>query len=125
MQERIPPLQWTPSGGIILEENATTSVKAEKNVLVVAGPGAGKTELLAQKTGYLFQTNICTYPKKILAISFKTDAAANLKERIESRYEKNMLSDFLLSLTMRLQKRFWINLEMLYQKNFVLARIIL
>ncbi|ADL06015.1 UvrD-helicase domain-containing protein [Lacrimispora saccharolytica] len=88
MQERIPPLQWTPSGGIILEENATTSVKAEKNVLVVAGPGAGKTELLAQKTGYLFQTNICTYPKKILAISFKTDAAANLKERIESRYGK-------------------------------------
>lgn len=88
MQERITSLRWTPSGEITLEENATTSVKTEKNVLVVAGPGAGKTELLAQKTGYLFQTNICTYPQKILAISFKTDAAANLKERIESRYGK-------------------------------------
>lgn len=88
MQKRIQPSQWTPNGGITLEENATTSVKAENNVLVVAGPGAGKTELLAQKTGYLFQTNTCTYPQKILAISFKTDAAANLKERIESRYGK-------------------------------------
>ncbi|MGC6173096.1 UvrD-helicase domain-containing protein [Lacrimispora sp. 38-1] len=88
MQKRILPLQWTPSGGITLEENATTSVKTGKNVLVVAGPGAGKTELLAQKTGYLFQTNTCVYPKKVLAISFKTDAAANLKERIESRFGK-------------------------------------
>lgn len=88
MHERIQPSQWIPNGGITLEENATTSVKAENNILVVAGPGAGKTELLAQKTGYLFQTNTCTYPQKILAISFKTDAAANLKERIESRYGK-------------------------------------
>lgn len=79
---------WMPSDGIILEENSITAVKAEKNVLVVAGPGAGKTELLAQKTGYLFQTNTCVYPQKILAISFKTDAAKNLKERIERRYGK-------------------------------------
>ena len=51
MQKIIPPLDWIPSGGITLEENAITAVKAEKNILVVAGPGAGKTELLAQKTG--------------------------------------------------------------------------
>jgi len=88
MKRIISPLDWMPSGEIILEENSVTAVKSKKNVLVVAGPGAGKTELLAQKAGYLFQTNICVYPQKILAISFKTDAAKNLKERIELRYGK-------------------------------------
>ena len=64
------------------------------NTLVVAGPGAGKTELLAQKASYLFQTNLCSNPRKILAISFKTDAAANLKERVIKRCGKEIESRF-------------------------------
>jgi len=94
MQKIISSSQWIPSGSVILEENAAAAVKAKGNVLVNAGPGAGKTELLAQKTGFLFQTNICVFPKKILAISFKTDAAKNLKERIESRYGKEYAARF-------------------------------
>ena len=86
MRKKVLESDWMPSGGITLEENATAAIKHFGNVLVVAGPGAGKTELLAQKAGYLFQTNACKYPQKILAISFKTDAAANLKERVHSRY---------------------------------------
>lgn len=77
----IEPEQWMPCDGIILEENANAAVKAKKNILVVAGPGAGKTELLAQKASYLFQTNTCKDPQKILAISFKNDAADNLKKK--------------------------------------------
>lgn len=88
MKKIISVSQWTPSDGIELEANATEAVKLSENVLVVAGPGAGKTELLAQKAGYLFQTNTCKYPQKILAISFKKDAAANLKERVEVRFNK-------------------------------------
>lgn len=79
------PREWKPSGDIILEENALISVKSNKNLLVIAGPGAGKTELLAQKASYLLETNTCQNPKKILAISFKRDAAENLAERVEKR----------------------------------------
>lgn len=74
--------EWIPSDNIILEDNANFAVKCKDNILVVAGPGAGKTELLAQKAGYLFQTDMCQNPQKILAISFKTDAAENLKQRV-------------------------------------------
>ena len=76
---------WTPSSGIALEESAESAVKTKANVLVIAGPGAGKTELLAQKASYLFQTNTCKDPQKILAISFKSDAAANLSKRVVKR----------------------------------------
>ncbi|SDZ00086.1 ATP-dependent helicase [Bacillus sp. 166amftsu] len=79
------PSDWKPSGDIILEENALISVKSNKNLLIIAGPGAGKTELLAQKASYLLGTNSCKNPKKILAISFKRDAAENLAERVEKR----------------------------------------
>lgn len=80
--------EWAPAAGLILENNAINAVKEEDNILVVAGPGAGKTELLAQKAGYLFSTNLSPTPRKILAISFKKDSSENLKERIEYRYGK-------------------------------------
>jgi superfamily I DNA/RNA helicase len=86
MERFIQPQQWISSDGIILEENADIAVRMTKNLLVVAGPGAGKTELLAQKAGYLFKTNLCTDPTKILAISFKKDAAENLKKRVVERF---------------------------------------
>ena len=82
----VHPDKWLPCDGISLEEAADTAVRcSDRHVLVVAGPGAGKTELLAQKAAFLFQTNQCREPQKILAISFKTDAAQNLKERVEKR----------------------------------------
>ncbi len=86
MHKIIQPQQWKPSDNITLEDNANTAVKVDTNFLVVAGPGAGKTELLAQKAGYLLQTNLCPDPQKILAISFKKDAAENLKQRVDKRY---------------------------------------
>lgn len=76
---------WIPADGFVLEPNALNAVKSEQNTLVIAGPGAGKTELLAQKASFLLETNKCPYPKKILAISFKRDAAYNLKERVLKR----------------------------------------
>lgn len=83
--KKIDPKDWIPSDGMILEENALRIVKSLEHELVIAGPGAGKTELLAQKASFLLQTNECKFPRKILAISFKKDAARNLKERVEMR----------------------------------------
>lgn len=85
---------WCPAAGFRLEVEAMDTVINDKNTLVVAGPGAGKTELLAQRACFLLETNTCRYPKKILAISFKKDAADNLKERVELRCGKELASRF-------------------------------
>ena len=52
---------------------------------VIAGPGAGKTELLAQRAVYLLQTGNCPAPRRILAISYKRSSARTLAERVHAR----------------------------------------
>lgn len=86
--------EWKPSDGLILETAALNAVNDLTNSLVVAGPGAGKSELLAQKSCFLLETNSCVSPSKILAISFKKDAAVNLKDRVKLRLSKNLGSRF-------------------------------
>ena len=47
--------QWIPADGSTLEPNAMTAAKEqEKCLALTAGPGAGKTEMLAQRTDFLF-----------------------------------------------------------------------
>lgn len=77
---------WRPVDGLELEPNALTAVTTiDQNVVVAAGPGAGKTELLAQRADFLLRTGLCPYPRRILAISFKVDAARNLRDRVRTR----------------------------------------
>lgn len=76
---------WVPQGIAELEPAADEAVRSGSNVLVIAGPGAGKTELLAQRACFLLQTGTCFAPHRILAISLKRDAARNLRERVASR----------------------------------------
>lgn len=90
----ITPESWVPSDGIILEPNAEAAVRSNFNTVVVAGPGAGKTELLAQRACFLLQTNSCKSQNRILAISFKKDAATNLAERVEKRCGKLLAQRF-------------------------------
>ena len=41
------PDKWLPCDGIILEEAANTAVRcSDRHVLVIAGPAAGKSELM-------------------------------------------------------------------------------
>lgn len=94
----IRPEEWRPIDGMELEKAAIRTVKSKSNILVVAGPGAGKTELLAQKAAYLFNTNICEPNRKILAISYKKDSASNLKDRVVKRCGDEVASRF-VSLT--------------------------
>ncbi|MGP4080117.1 UvrD-helicase domain-containing protein [Pseudalkalibacillus sp. R45] len=87
--------EWKPGDGLILEPAALEAVKDLNNSLVVAGPGAGKTELLTQKASCLLETNSCANPSKILALSFKKDAAVNLKDRIKLRLPENLEARFI------------------------------
>lgn len=87
--------QWIPADGLMLEPNAMNAAKEqEKCLALTAGPGAGKTEMLAQRADFLFRTGTCRYPKRILAISFKVDASANLKERVKRRCGSELASRF-------------------------------
>jgi superfamily I DNA/RNA helicase len=87
--------EWQPADGLMLEPNALKAVKEQKkSVAVTAGPGAGKTELLAQRADFLLRTGLCSYPQRILAISFKVDASRNLKDRVRLRCGPGLASRF-------------------------------
>lgn len=91
----IPVEQWKPADSLTLEPNAMRAVlEQEKCLALTAGPGAGKTEMLAQRADFLFRTGTCRYPKRILAISFKVDASTNLKERVKRRCGNDLSSRF-------------------------------
>ena len=94
MESLVQKEKWIPADGMILEKNALDVVKSNSNMLVVAGPGAGKSELLAQRACYLLQTNKCKEPKRILAVSFKKDSAVNIKERVTKRCSSELSSRF-------------------------------
>jgi superfamily I DNA/RNA helicase len=91
----IPVEDWSPIDGLHLEPNALAAATTlDRNVVVAAGPGAGKTELLAQRADFLFRTGSCPYPRRILAVSFKVDAARNLRERVRLRSGGQFASRF-------------------------------
>jgi len=64
------------------QKKAVTST--EGPLLVVAGPGTGKTELLSSRVAYILQ-NTDTKAENILCLTFTNKAAVNMKERIISQ----------------------------------------
>ncbi|MGB8840372.1 MAG: UvrD-helicase domain-containing protein, partial [Aliidongia sp.] len=89
LARRVRPDDWRPIGVDELEANAIKVVRSTNNRSVIAGPGAGKTELLAQRAAYLLQTGTAPTPRRILAISFKRDAATNLAARVRQRCHRS------------------------------------
>lgn len=49
-------------------------------ILIVAGPGTGKTRVLSARLAYLLESGACS-PNEILVISFTNSAAYNLRKR--------------------------------------------
>ncbi len=95
----IRPEVWRPLGIDDLEDRAWTALRETAgSVCVTAGAGAGKTELLAQKAAYLLQTGICPAPRRVLAISFKRDAAKTIGDRVRLRLPAELARRF-VSLT--------------------------
>ncbi|PZP63152.1 MAG: ATP-dependent helicase [Pseudoxanthomonas spadix] len=82
----ITPAQWRPVSIKLLESGAKAAITAlHGNSMIIANPGSGKTELLAQRADFVLRTGTSRYPQKILAISFKTDAAHTLRRRVRDR----------------------------------------
>lgn len=78
------PQDWRPHGIKDLEPAAWDALRAG-TASVTAGPGAGKSEFLAQRASYLLETELCRPPQQILAICFKRAAATNLRDRVQAR----------------------------------------
>ena len=76
------------------QEQAATFTGAP--VLVNAGPGTGKTATLVRRIEYLI-TELDAAPENILVLTFSTDAAEELTERIERRFGTNIADEITIS----------------------------
>lgn len=65
-----------------LSENQWKAVNQQGNVLILAGPGTGKTHTLTQKILYNIQQGV--QPENIFAVTFTNKAAWQLQERLEA-----------------------------------------
>ncbi|WP_175320797.1 UvrD-helicase domain-containing protein [Paenibacillus sp. HGF5] len=86
---------WTPADNMSFDSTSIRIIKSEVNTLISAGPGAGKTELLAQKASFLLTTNKLIFPRQLLALSYKVDAAKNLEERVHVRCGETLSKRFI------------------------------
>ena len=67
-----------------LNENQKKAVEyLDGPLLVLAGPGTGKTQLLSQKVAYILK-NTDTNPENILCITFTDSGAMNMRERLKT-----------------------------------------
>lgn len=95
MSKYLSAESWEPNNGFITTKTSEKIIKEkQRNLSILAGPGAGKTEILAQRANLLLQTGVCKAPQKILALSFKVDAAANIKNRVDLRCDRELARRF-------------------------------
>ena len=76
---------WEPKDGLEFDKKSLDIIKCDNNIAIMAGPGAGKTEILAQKACFILETELCSWPYNILSISRKRESASNIKDRVSLR----------------------------------------
>lgn len=69
---------------LTLEQNYVVH-KSEGHIVVLAGPGSGKTHTLIEKILYLFAKDVIPAPYGLLAITFTNAAASEIRSRLRSK----------------------------------------
>jgi DNA helicase-4 len=65
-------------------------IKDDKHNLIVAGAGAGKTEVLTTRIAYLIERKDKIKPERILALAFQRDARKEMETRLKKRFGFNV-----------------------------------
>ena len=76
-----------------LNKKQRQAVEADGNILIIAGPGTGKTRTLTHRIAYLLLEKKVK-PKDVVAVTFTKKAAAEMKERVENLISN---SEFLIT----------------------------
>jgi DNA helicase-2/ATP-dependent DNA helicase PcrA len=66
----------------------------EGALIIIAGPGTGKTRTLTQKIAYLIQTKKVS-PQNILAVTFTNKASLEMRQRLETIFGKWKIQPFI------------------------------
>ena len=69
-------------------QKAVVQAPLDKNMLVVAGPGSGKTRIIVHRMAYLLKV-ARVRPRKILAVAFNRNAVAELRRRLTALLGKS------------------------------------
>jgi len=73
--------EYDKAFGLLNKQQRQAVEQIDGPVLVIAGPGTGKTQLLSTRVGYIL-ANTDALPQSILCLTFTNKAAINMKERI-------------------------------------------
>ena len=105
-----------------LNETQLEAVKTTDGpILILAGPGSGKTRVITYKIAYLLEQGLAK-PREILAITFTNKAAKEMKERVASLVSSEEASNIWLgtfhSICVRILRRYIDRLG--YQTSFII-----
>lgn len=73
------------------DQQKTAIITDDTHNLVVAGAGAGKTEVLVTRIAYLIERKPDTInPERILALAYQRKASQEMRDRIKQRYNRDV-----------------------------------
>lgn len=84
LRESQRPLFDTLESNPLTDEQRRCVITFEKYLLVIATAGSGKTAAMVAKVAYAIETGLVT-PDQVLMLAFNTDAALEMRERVDRR----------------------------------------